>query len=395
MQNFTFYAPTEIVFGRDTVKETGRLAKKWGATNALIIYGSDRVEKSGLLRSIKAQLDEEGIAHTSIGGVQPNPRVEFARDAIQEAVRIKADLILAVGGGSVIDTAKAVAIGAMVPDTDIWDIWTKKAPLPETSLPVGVVLTIAAAGSETSDSAVLTYTKQNKKIGLTADLNRPVFAIMDPGQMFTLPKEQIACGVVDILMHTLERYFTPVENNMLTDELAEAVMRVITTEGLAAYKNPSNYEALSEVMWCGSLSHNRLTELGRMRDFTCHKLGHELGGMFDIPHGMTLSVLWGSWARYVYQTDPARFARYGEKVWGIKEKDDEASAQAAIKRTEQFFRDLGMPTCIGELRIGIQTDDLLMKLAESATYKDTVRLGCFQPFDLHDALAVYRMANHR
>ncbi len=395
MQNFTYRLPTEVLFGRDVVKETGKMAKKWGATRVLIIYGGGSAVKSGLLSNIEKQLEEEGIAYTEVGGVQPNPRVDLARKAASRAVEFGADLILAVGGGSAIDTAKAAAIGAADPDTDIWDIWTGKAPEPKRVLPVGVVLTIAAAGSEMSNSAVLTNPETGKKKGLTTELNRPVFAVMDPSLMFTLSKEQIACGVVDILMHTLERYFTPVEGNLLTDEIAEGLMRTITTQGLKAYQNPSDYDALSEVMWCSSLSHNGLTGLGRANDFTCHKLGHELGGMFDLPHGATLSALWGSWARYVYKTDPERFANYGRKVWGIEIEDTDQAAQAAIKRTEQFFHELGMPANIGELSIGLQTDDLLKKLADSATEGDTILLGTFQPLDRDDAVAVYRMANHR
>ncbi len=395
MQNFTQYTPTEILFGRDVEKETGKMAKKWGATKVLIIYGGGSVVKSGLLSSIEKQLDAEGIEHTSIGGVQPNPRVDLARRAAVTAVSFGADLILAVGGGSVIDTAKAAAIGAVTPETDLWDIWTGKAPIPDEILPIGVVLTIAAAGSEMSDSAVLTNPDVSKKKGIHSDLVRPKFAVMDPALMFTLPKEQIACGVVDIFMHTLERYFTPEEGNLLTDEIAEGLMRIVTTQGLIAYRNPADYDALSEIMWCSSLSHNGLTGLGRPNDFTCHKLGHELSAVFDVTHGASLSALWGSWARYVYKTDPERFANYGRKVWGIDIEDTDEAAQAAIKRTEQFFRDLDMPTCIGELRIGVQTDDLLKKLADSATSGDTVRLGVFQPLDMNDAVAVYRMANRR
>ncbi len=395
MQNFTQYTPTEIVFGREAERQTGRLVKKWGGTKVLIIYGGGSVVKSGLLGNVEKQLEAEGIDYTTIGGVQPNPRLALAQKAVGIAVSYGADLILAVGGGSVIDTAKAAAIGAMCPGTDIWDIWTKKAPLPEKALPVGVVLTIAAAGSEMSNSAVLTNQDTGKKKGLTTELNRPVFAVMDPALMFTLSKEQIACGIVDIMMHTLERYFTPVEGNLLTDEIAEGLMRTLTTQGLRAYQNPSDYDALSEVMWCGSLSHNGITGLGRPNDFTCHKLGHEIGGMFDVPHGATLSALWGSWARYVYKTDPERFANYGRKVWGIETEDTDEAAQEAIRRTEQFFRDLGMPTSIGELSIGLQTDDLLKKLADSATEGGTIRLGTFQPLDIDDAVAVYRMANHR
>ncbi len=351
--------------------------------------------KSGLLKSVEQQLDKEGIEHTSIGGVQPNARLSLAQKAAMSAIKFKANLILAVGGGSVIDTAKAAALGAVNQDSELWDIWTKQIPAPDCALPVGVVLTIAAAGSEMSDSAVLTNEEIGKKKGFSLDIIRPIFAVMDPALMFTLPKEQIACGVVDILMHTLERYFTPVERNTRTEENAEGLMRTITTQGLKAYQNPSDYEALSEVMWCSSLSHNGITGLGRANDFTCHKLGHELSGMFDTPHGASLSALWGSWARYVYQTDPERFANYGRKVWGIDIEDTDEAAQAAIKRTEQFFRDLDMPTCIGELRPGVQTDDLIKKLADSATEGDTVELGIFQPLDMDDVIAVYRMANHR
>ncbi len=395
MHNFTQYTPTEIVFGRDTEKQVGLLAKKWGASKVMILYGGGSAARSGLLNTVKKALDEVGIAYIPVGGVQPNPRVSFVRDAIAQAVTSGVDMFLAVGGGSVIDTAKAAAVGAVYPDTDIWDIWMGKVPAPETALPVGVVLTIAAAGSEMSDSSVLTNEEMEKKKGLSSDCIRPKFAIMDPALAFTLPKYQISCGVVDILMHTLERYFTPVEDNLLTDEIAEGVMRTITTQGVRVFQNSSDYDAMSEVMWCGSISHNGITGLGRGRDFTCHKLGHEIGGMFDVAHGATLSAVWGSWARYVYHTDTERFANYGKKVWGIDIDDPEEAAQAAIKRTEQFFRDVDMPTCIGELTIGIQTDDLLKKLAERATNGDTVKLGTFQPLDRQDALAVYRMANHR
>ncbi len=395
MRNFSFYTPTEIVFGRDTEKETGRLAKKWGGTKVFIVYGGGSVVRSGLLSLVEQELDEQGIAHMSAGGVQPNPRVALARKMIGQAITFGADMVLGVGGGSAIDTAKAVAVGAVCPNEDIWDIWTGAVPQPDEPLPVGAVLTIAATGSEMSDSAVLTDEESGKKKGFNTDINRPKFAVMDPALCFTLPDYQVACGVVDILMHTLERYFTPYDGNLLTDEIAEGVMRVITTQGLIAYRNRSNYDAMSEVMWCGSVSHNGLTGLGRGRDFTCHKLGQEIGAMFDVAHGATLSAVWGSWARYVYHTDPARFANYGKKVWGIENEDTEEAAKEAIRRTEQFFRDLDMPASIGELSIGLQTDDLLKKLAEGATNGDTMKLGTFQPLDMQDALAVYRMANHR
>ena len=245
-----------------------------------------------------------------------------------------------------------------------------------------------------SDSTVLTNEETGKKAGYNSDIVRPKFAILNPELTFTLPKYQVACGVVDIMMHTLERYFTPVSGNQLTDEIAESVLRTVTRNGLAAYENPKDYDAMSEIMWCGSLSHNGLTGLGRPKDFVCHKLGHEIGGMFDEAHGATLSAVWGSWARYVYHLDVARFARYGKQVWNIEKEDEEEAALAAIERTEEFFRALDMPVSIGELSIGVQPDDVLRKMADSATRGGTVTLGAFRKMDAQDMYEVYKAANH-
>ncbi|MCD8300516.1 MAG: iron-containing alcohol dehydrogenase [Clostridiales bacterium] len=399
MQSFRQYTPTEIVFGRDAEKETGRLAVKWQASRVMVVYGGKSAVKSGLLDVIEKELESEGIVYTTLPGVVPNPRLSLAREGVKKAIDFQADLILAVGGGSVIDTAKAVAIGAANPGTDLWDFWIRKVPEPEKVLPVGVVLTIAAAGSEMSDSVVLTNDETGKKKGYGGDFVRPKFAVMNPELAFTLPKYQVACGVVDILMHTLERYFTPVEGNILTDEIAEGLMRTITKEGKKAYDNPTDYDAMSEVMWCGSLSHNGLTGLGRKNDFSCHKLGHELSGRFDVAHGASLSAVWGSWAGYVYKTDADRFARYGKQVWGIDTEDADRAAKDTIARTEEFFRSLDMPTCIGELRvggslIGVQPEEVLREMADSATDGGTVKLGCFQPMDAEDMFRIYKMADH-
>ncbi|MCD7708333.1 MAG: iron-containing alcohol dehydrogenase [Clostridiales bacterium] len=395
MQNFNFYTPTEIVFGRGAEKEAGRMASKYKGSRVLVVYGGQSAVKSGLIGTIEQELDDAGISYETLPGVKPNPRLSLAREGVKKAIAFKADLILAVGGGSVIDTAKSVAIGAAHPETDIWDFWTGKVKKPETALPIGVVLTIAAAGSETSDSVVLTNDETGKKMGYGGDFIRPKFALMDPELTCTLPKYQVACGVVDILMHTLERYFTPVVGNLLTDEIAEGLMRTITTVGKKAYENPADYDAMSEVMWCGSLSHNGLTGLGRGKDFSCHKLGHEISGMFDEAHGATLSAVWGSWARFAYKTDVPRFAKYGRQVWGIDEADDGQAAIKAIDCTEDFFRSLDMPTCIGELSIGVQPESVLRKMADSATMGDTVKQGCFKPMDAGDMFDIYRMANHK
>ena len=393
MQSFVQFTPTEIVFGRDTQKEAGRLVKKYGASKVLLVYGGGSVIRSGLLDTVKESLQAEEISFIEISGVKPNPRLSLAREGVKKAVDFGAELILAVGGGSVIDTAKAVAVGAANPEVDIWDVWMGKASVCK-ARPVGAILTISAAGSEMSDSTVLTNEETGKKAGYNSDIVRPKFAILNPELTFTLPKYQVACGVVDIMMHTLERYFTPVSGNQLTDEIAESVLRTVTRNGLAAYENPKDYDAMSEIMWCGSLSHNGLTGLGRPKDFVCHKLGHEIGGMFDEAHGATLSAVWGSWARYVYHLDVARFARYGKQVWNIEKEDEEEAALAAIERTEEFFRALDMPVSIGELSIGVQPDDVLRKMADSATRGGTVTLGAFRKMDAQDMYEVYKAANH-
>lgn len=393
MKDFVQYAPTEIIFGRDAENEAGKLAKKWGASKVLIIYGGGSVKKSGLLDKVKGELEKEGIAYEELGGVQPNPRLELAREGVKKAVDFQADLILAVGGGSVIDTAKGVAIGAADPKTDIWSFWMGEKPVTK-ALPVGVILTISAAGSETSDSAVLTNKETGKKAGLSTDFNRPKFAIMNPELTYTLPKYQLTCGIVDIMMHTMERYFTPVDGNALTDEIAEGLLRTMITYGAKAYEDQSDYDAMSEIMWCGSISHNNLTGLGRPKDFLCHKLGHEIGGMFDVAHGATLSAVWGSWARYVYKIDVPRFARYARKVWGVEEADDETAAVKGIEATEDFFRSIHMPVCIGELETGVLGDDVLWKMADSATKGDTILLGSFKKMNRQDAYEIYKAANH-
>ncbi len=393
MQKFVQYMPTKIVFGKDAEKEAGKLAKEFGVSRVLLVYGGGSVVRSGLLGRIKASLDGEGIVIQELSGVQPNPRLSLAREGVKRAIDFQAELILAVGGGSVIDTAKAVAVGAANPETDIWDVWMGKASVTEAK-PVGAVLTISAAGSEMSDSAVLTNAETGKKAGFNSDIVRPKFALMNPELTYTLPKYQLSCGIVDILMHTLERYFTPISGNQLTDEIAEGLMRTVIKNGKIAYENQEDYDAMSEIMWCGSLSHNNLTGLGRPKDFACHKLGHEIGGMFDEAHGATLSAVWGSWARYVYKLDAARFARFGRNVWKIEDKGEEETAVLAIEATEEFFRFLHMPTCIGEMKIGVLSDDALRKMADSATKGDTVKLGCFKKLGAQEMYEIYKAANH-
>ena len=257
---------------------------------------------------------------------------------------MEADMILAVGGGSAIDTAKGIAHGAVLPEVALWDIWTLKVPLGK-SLPVGVVLTIPAAGSETSASAVLTNEETKSKLGLNVEANRPVFAVMNPALAATLPKWQIACGVADIMMHTIDRIFNPLTGNEVSDELGEAILRLTVRYGKEAWEDPNNYKAMSELMWCSSLSHNGLTGLGGTRGFSVHACGHELSSEFDLTHGASMAVSFAAMSRYVYKADPARYARYARNVWGVTGGSEEEQALEGIMRTIAYFRSLELPVC--------------------------------------------------
>jgi len=388
MHAFEYYTPTQIVFGAGSVGKTAELVKKHGAGRVLVVYGGGSAKKSGLIDRLCEQLRQADIAFETLGGVHPNPRLGFAREGVKLAGAFRAELILAVGGGSVIDTCKAIAHGAANPGTDIWEFWKKRQPLTK-SMPVGVVLTIPAAGSETSDSAVLTDEVVGEKRGLNTDFNRPAFAVMDPELAATLPRRQAACGVTDIMMHTMERYFSPVTGNELTDELAEALLRVVIRRGPAVCENPADTDAMSEIMWAGSLSHNGLTGLGGEKDFATHQLGHAVSEKFDAIHGESLSAVWGSWARYVMGTNPARFAQFARNVWGLA-----PDAEAGIRRTEEFFASLGMPLQLPALGIGVQDEAGLADLALRCTYQKTREIGSFRRLGYDDILAIYRAANH-
>ena len=392
MKNFVQYAPTEIVFGKDAEKEAGRLAKKWGGDKVLIVYGGGSVVRSGLLDKVKEELTAEGVSYEELGGVRPNPRLGLVREGVKKAADFGADLILALGGGSVIDTAKAVAIGAADPSVDVWSYWAGERQV-QAALPVGVILTISAAGSETSDSAVITNEETGKKAGINTDFNRPKFAIMNPELTYTLPKYQLTCGIVDIMMHTLERYFTPVDGNMLTDEIAEGLLRTMITCGKKAYEDQTDYDAMSEIMWAGSLSHNGLTGLGGRKDFATHQLGHALSEKFDVYHGDSLTAVWSSWARSVMDADPARFARFARNVWHVEEADDTAAALAGIAKQEAFFQSIGMPVRLGELSCGKQDEAGLAHLASRCSYGKTRTIGTFRVLDYESILVIYRRAN--
>lgn len=392
MHSFTQYTPTKIVFGKETETKAGELARQCGATKVFVVYGGGSVVKSGLLDRVEASLKAAGLETMILGGVKPNPRLAFAREAVEMAKEFGTDFVLAVGGGSVIDTSKAVAHGVANPDTDIWEFWCKQKTV-EKSLPVGVVLTLAAAGSETSDSAVLTNEDTKIKRGLSTDFNRPAFAIMNPELTYTLPKYQVGCGVVDIMMHTLDRYFTKTEHNEMTDVIAEGLLRTVIKNGAVAIKDSYDYNAMSEIMWAGSLSHNGLTGLGAEKDFAVHQLGHELSAKFDIAHGASLSSVWEAWATYVYPEKPQRFVQYAKNVWGI-DGDGEDAVKEAIAKTVAYFQSLDMPTCFSEAKeVGIKTEEELRAMADGCSYGGTRSIGAFKPCDKEDIYKIYKLAN--
>lgn len=390
MDNFRYFAPTEVIFGRDAEDQTGEVAARYG-TKALLVYGKESVVKSGLLKRVTDSLSKAGVAFEEFGGAKPNPTLAHAEAGVKKAVAFGADLIIGVGGGSAIDTAKAIAHGAANPECALWDLWTKKIPLTK-SLPVGAVLTMAAAGSEMSDSAVLTNETIGKKSGINTDFNRCRFAIVDPALGSTLPKYQLAAGITDIMMHTMERYFIPGVYSGLTDEIAEGLLRTVITNGKLVLEDPNDYDAMCEIFWASSLSHNNLTECGRGKDFSVHKFGHALSAKYGATHGASLAAVWGSWAEELYTDALPRFARFARKVWSIDEADDKTCAELGIKKTVEYFASIGMPTSLKELGIDPSEDDL-KALALDATMNDTIKLSRIRPIDADLALKIYRCAN--
>lgn len=393
MENFVQYAPTEVIFGKGTENQTGEEVKKWGGSRVLLVYGGGSAVRSGLIGRVEQSLTEAGIAYEEFGGVKPNPRLAFAEEGVQKALTFGADFILAVGGGSAIDTAKAIAHGTANPEEKLWDIWTRKVPLTR-SLPVAAVLTIPAAGSEMSDSAVLTNEEIGKKAGINTPFNRCRFAVMNPELAATLPAYQVACGVTDIMMHTMERYFIPGIQCEMTDCIAEGLLRTVIRNGAKVYENPADYDAMAEVMWCGSLSHNNLTECGRGKDFSVHKLGHALSARYDVAHGASLAAVWGSWARYLYQDQAlGRFVQFAKNVWGIsgEGKSEQETALAGIEKTEEFFKSIGMPVSLSQL--GVQPGEQeRMELSLDATMGDTVKLTRICPLGAKEVNEIYQMA---
>ena len=396
MKDFNFYAPTRVVFGRESEDRLPQLIQQYGGSRVLVHYGGGSARRSGLLDKVERLLTDAGIAYVELGGVVPNPLLSKVREGISLCRSEQVDFILAVGGGSVIDSAKAIGYGVGY-EGDVWDFWDGRA-VPQSCLPIGVILTIPAAGSEMSSSCVITNDDGMLKRGVNSDLCRCRFAIMNPERTYTLPPYQTAAGATDIMMHTMERYFSKYEDALLTDAIAEALLRTVKASTPVVLENPEDYTHRAAIMWASSLSHNDLTECGTEKDFACHKLEHELSGLFGVTHGAGLAAIWGSWARYVMDKHLARFCQFAKNVMGVEasgssEADQKAIALQGIEATERFFQAIGMPVSIPEL-IGRQaTDEEILEMVRKCSRDGKMNIGAMEVLKPADMEAVYRLAN--
>ena len=391
MYNFEYYTPTFIEFGKKSEEKVAQLIKAQNCKKVLIHYGGHSAKKSGLIDKIEKLLTEENIPYVELGGVVPNPRLSLVYKGIELAKKENVDFILAVGGGSVIDSAKAIGYG-IANEGDVWDFYAQKR-VTDKCAPVGVVLTIAAAGSEMSNSSVITNDETGLKRSYHNELSRPRFAIMNPEFTMTLPEYQTACGCTDIMMHTMERYFTAGETMELTDKIAESVMQIVLKNAPILLEQPDNYESRAEVMWAGSLSHNGLTGCGiKSKDFATHMLEHELGGVYDVAHGAGLAAVWGSWARYVYKECLGRFKKFAINVMNVEEVgSDEEIALKGIEAMEKFYHSIGMPTSIKELGLELSDADI-EKLADQCCDACGGHKGSAKVLYREDIVKIYKMA---
>ena len=391
--SFEYFSPTRVIFGKETEKQTGKLIREYGGSRVLVLYGAKSAVRSGLLDLVKESLKEEELYFQELGGIVPNPHLDKVYEGIEIGKNEGIDFLLAVGGGSVIDTAKAIAYGLGEPEKDVWELYehTRKA---RKCLPVASVLTIAAAGSETSRSSVITNEKTLEKRAYDDNLARPKFAIMNPEFTKTLPDYQTESGCTDIMMHTMERYFTNGGNMEITDALAEGLLRTVMENAKILHTEPDNYDARAEIMWAGSLAHNDLTGCGNDGgDFMSHKLEHELGGMFDVTHGAGLAAIWPSWARYVYKYCLPRFVKYAKNVMGVTAGgSDEETALLGIKAMEEFYHSIGMPVNLKELGIH-PTEEQIREMAEGCLKASGSATGSAKKLDLQDMIRIYQMAN--
>ena len=392
MNNFEFYTPTRMIFGRGTHLQVGKIVKEYGFKKVLVHFGGASAKKTGLLDTVCSALEAEGIGYVQLGGVQANPTLSMAKKGIELCLAEKVDFVLAVGGGSVIDSAKCIADGAGSPGADVWKFFTKEAA-PSGALPVGTILTLSASGSEMSASCVITNEENGLKRGFNSTTHRPLFSICNPELTYTVNRFQTGCGTVDIMMHTLERYMGgTTKETPLTDRIAEGLLKSVVEAGAVADQDPENYEARATLMWAGSLSHNDLTSAGRAFMMQVHQMEHELSGMYpQIAHGAGLSALWPSWARYVCTAWPERFAQYAVRVWNLEMNFENPmeTALAGIKVTEDYFKSLDMPTNIRDLGVEPEKID---EMAEKCTNFGTRTLPGIEELGKTEMMEIYRMA---
>lgn len=391
MNNFEFYAPTKIYFGKQEEEKIADILHQGGYKKILLHYGGQSAIKSGLLNKVCNLLTAKNIEYVRLGGVIANPVLSKVEEGIKLCKKEKVDMILAVGGGSVIDSAKAIAVGSKE-EGNVWDHFAKKTPI-EAALPVGCILTIAAAGSEMSNSSVITNEDGGYKRSIKSDLIRCKFAILNPELTFTLPAYQTASGCVDIMLHTFERYFSNVDQLALKDAFAESLLRNVVKNALILKEDPTNYQARAEIMWSSTMSHNDITGTNVDGDWACHQLEHELSGKYGVAHGAGLAAVWGSWARYVYKENIQRFVRYANNVWNIYKENDEETALAGIKATEDFFAQIDMPITISQLLERELSAEEIAELAYKCSFENTRTIGKFKKLDIKDIANIYLEAN--
>lgn len=389
MDNFTFYSPTYFVFGKDTEKKTGHYVSRFGGTKVLIHYGGGSVKRTGLLDRVMASLEAADIPYIELGGAMPNPRSGLVYEGIDLCRREGVDFILAVGGGSTIDSAKAIAAGVKY-DGDFWDFYSKGLPITE-ALPVGTILTIAAAGSEGSPDSVITHEDGMLKRGASGEAIRPIFSILNPQLTFTLPPEQTANGIADIMAHVFERYFTNTKGVEVTDRLCEAILLTMVKESPKVMANPEDYDARANIMWAGMVAHNNLCGVGREQDWSSHGIEHELSALYDVAHGAGLAVIFPAWMKYVMKHDVNRFAQIAVRVWGchMDFANPETTALEGIKRLEEFWKSLGLPSNFEEL--GAKEEDIPF-MVKNMGLKEGQHRGNFVPLYNEDIEKIYRLA---
>ncbi len=387
MRDFYYHTPTEVFFGKDKEKEVGKIISSYGYKKIMLQYGKSSIKKSGLYDTVTASLKEYGIEVVEKGGVEPNPKLTFVREAVKLAKQEGVEMILAVGGGSVIDSSKYTALGALS-DIDVFEFAMGRAT-PKKALPVGCILTIAAAGSEMSNSAVITNLEENMKKGVSTEFNRCKFAIMNPELTATLPEYQTACGIVDIMSHTMERFFSVVEPTELTDGIATSILRSVIKAGKTLMENPTDYEARATVMWASSLSHNGLTGCGRENYLAVHQLEHALSGEYDfVAHGAGLAVLFPAWARFIYKYNPSRFAQFAREVFGVIGDNEQEVALAGIEQMEKFFKLLKMPSRLSDFNI---PESSIERLAELCTYGRTRTIKSYIPLAFEEIKSIFEL----